>query len=81
MAMKLNAAKAANPLPSSPLPPPLLLDMDGVKHTTKLSRSLIYQLQSCGKFPAPLKIGRSARWSRQAIEKWVAELIASPPSV
>jgi prophage regulatory protein len=49
-----------------------LLDLPEVKAATKLSRSTVYLKIAEGSFPAPAKIGRSSRWSRQEIESWIA---------
>jgi prophage regulatory protein len=49
-----------------------LLDLPQVRAATKLSRSTVYQKIAAGSFPAPAKIGRSSRWSRQEIEGWIA---------
>lgn len=37
-----------------------------------LSKRQIFRLNSCGKIPAPIKIGGSVRWSAQEISAWLA---------
>ncbi len=70
--------------PSSPSPSPsgphrnvtakadgLLWSLPTLKNAIGLSRSNIYQQIQAGKFPAPLKIGRSSRWLASEIHAWV----------
>ena len=33
-----------------------------------------WRLRSAGKLPSPIRIGRSVRWDRADIERWVDEL-------
>ena len=37
-----------------------------------LSKRQIFRLNSCGKIPAPVRIGGSVRWSESTIAKWLA---------
>jgi len=37
-----------------------------------LSKRQIFRLNSCGKIPAPIRIGGSIRWAESAIAKWLA---------
>jgi prophage regulatory protein len=37
-----------------------------------LSKRQIFRLNSCGKIPAPIKIGGSVRWSAAEISAWLA---------
>jgi len=37
-----------------------------------LSKRQIFRLNSCGKIPAPIRIGGSVRWAESTIAKWVA---------
>jgi predicted DNA-binding transcriptional regulator AlpA len=37
-----------------------------------LSKRQVFRLNSCGKIPAPIRIGGSVRWSLSTIEKWLA---------
>lgn len=47
-----------------------------VRSRYNLSKSTIYDLISKGKFPAPVHIGRSARWSIAQLERHDAALLA-----
>jgi predicted DNA-binding transcriptional regulator AlpA len=42
----------------------------GVK--LNLSKRQIFRLNSCGKLPAPIRIGGSVRWAESTIAKWLA---------
>jgi len=42
-------------------------------------RSRIYQLILEGKFPSPIKVGKSSRWVRAEIDQWLAQQIAARP--
>jgi len=37
-----------------------------------LSKRQIFRLNSCGKIPAPIRIGGAVRWSGQEIADWLA---------
>jgi predicted DNA-binding transcriptional regulator AlpA len=37
-----------------------------------LSKRQIFRLNSCGKLPAPIRIGGSVRWAESTIAKWLA---------
>jgi len=37
-----------------------------------LSKRQIFRLNSCGKIPAPIRIGGSVRWAESTIAKWLA---------
>lgn len=36
-----------------------------------LSKRQIFRLNSCGKIPAPIRIGGSVRWANSTIESWI----------
>jgi len=36
-----------------------------------LSKRQIFRLNSCGKLPAPLRIGGSVRWAESTIDQWL----------
>jgi len=36
-----------------------------------LSKRQIFRLNSCGKLPAPVRIGGSVRWSNSTIQSWI----------
>ena len=37
-----------------------------------LSKRQIFRLNSCGKIPAPIRIGGAVRWDSQEISAWLA---------
>jgi len=37
-----------------------------------LSKRQIFRLNSCGKIPAPIRIGGSVRWAESTIAEWLA---------
>lgn len=49
----------------------LLIDALAAAGMCGLSRSAWYKLVSSGKAPASVKLGRSARWNREELERWV----------
>lgn len=51
----------------------LLLDTKAVSKLLKLGDRTIYRMSHSGVMPAPIKIGGAVRWSREVIEKWIAE--------
>lgn len=52
-------------------PDALLWTMPTLEKRIGLSRSNIYQQIQGGKFPEPVKIGRSSRWLAAEIQAWV----------
>ena len=49
-----------------------LLTAKAVGQMLSLSKRQIFRLNSCGKIPAPIRIGGSVRWSEQSISEWLA---------
>ena len=37
-----------------------------------LSKRQIFRLNSCGKLPAPIRIGGSVRWANSTIQSWIS---------
>ena len=37
-----------------------------------LSKRQVFRLNSCGKLPAPIRIGGSVRWAESTIAEWLA---------
>ena len=37
-----------------------------------LSKRQVFRLNSCGKIPAPIRIGGAVRWSAEEISAWLA---------
>ncbi|MBV5297293.1 MAG: AlpA family phage regulatory protein [Rhodoferax sp.] len=51
---------------------PALFTFAVLERYVSLNRTRIYDLIRQGKFPPPLKIGKSSRWQRSAIDGWIA---------
>ena len=51
-----------------------LIDIATLCQRVSLSRCTIYRQIASGNFPAPLKIGRAARWRGEAIDGWITRL-------
>ena len=52
-------------------PAPLLLSVDEVAHLLGIGTSTAWRLHSSGALPQALRVGRSRRWSRDELERWV----------
>lgn len=52
-----------------------LVDMAFITSFTGLSDKWFYKLISEGKFPKPIKMGRSSRWLHSEVHVWVQERI------
>lgn len=53
-----------------------LVDMVFITTFTGLTDKWFYKLISEGKFPKPIKMGKSSRWLQSEIEAWVKQRIA-----
>lgn len=53
-----------------------LVDMAFITEFTGHSDKWFYKMIQMGKFPKPIKLGRSSRWLESEIEAWVKERIA-----
>jgi excisionase family DNA binding protein len=49
-----------------------LLDVQAVAKMLDCSPRHVYRLSDAGRMPAPVKLGSLVRWSRRAIEEWIA---------
>ena len=49
-----------------------LYSAKGLGQKLCLSKRQIFRLNSCGKIPAPIRIGGSVRWAESTIAKWLA---------
>ena len=49
-----------------------LLTAEAVGELMSLSKRQIFRLNSCGKIPAPIRIGGSVRWVKSTISAWLA---------
>jgi prophage regulatory protein len=54
--------------------------IEQVCFSTGFKKPTIYEWMRQGKFPRPIKIGRSARWPSSDVEKWIAEKSLKPKS-
>lgn len=52
-----------------------LVDMTFITSFTGLTDKWFYKLISEGKFPKPIKLGRSSRWLHSEVHTWVLERI------
>lgn len=50
---------------------PLMLTADEFAATLRISRAHFWRLESAGKLPAPLRLGRVVRWDRRVVEAWI----------
>lgn len=57
-------------------PPSQLLTAESLAQMLALSKRQIFRLNSCGKVPAPIRIGGAVRWSAGEISDW---LVAGAP--
>ena len=48
-----------------------LLTAKAVGEMLSLSKRQIFRLNSCGKLPAPIRIGGSVRWAESIIAAWL----------
>jgi len=49
-----------------------LLNVQAVAEMLGVSTRTVYRLSDSGRMPAPLKLGALVRWSKTAIEQWIA---------
>lgn len=52
------------------------VDMAFITRLTGLSDKWFYQLISEGRFPKPIKLGRSSRWLESEVEAWLQQRIS-----
>ena len=52
--------------------PHQLLNAKTLGQMLSLSKRQIFRLNSCGKLPAPIRIGGAVRWSAEEISAWLA---------
>jgi len=48
------------------------LTAKAVGEMLSLSKRQVFRLNSCGKIPAPIRIGGSVRWAESTITAWLA---------
>lgn len=52
------------------------VDMAFITQLTGLTDKWFYKLIQDGKFPKPIKLGRSSRWLESEVEAWLKQRIA-----
>ncbi|MGG9847898.1 helix-turn-helix transcriptional regulator [Klebsiella pneumoniae] len=52
-----------------------LVDMTFITGYTNMTDKWFYRLISENTFPAPIKLGRSSRWLKSEVEKWMLDRI------
>lgn len=52
------------------------VDMEFITKLTDLTDKWFYKLIKDGKFPKPIKLGRSSRWLESEVEAWLQQRIA-----
>ncbi|WP_407910031.1 helix-turn-helix transcriptional regulator [Lysobacter claricitrinus] len=57
--------------------PVCLLTLAEVQRRAGLSKTQVWRLARRGAFPAPIHVGRSARWPSDRIDAWVGAVIAA----
>lgn len=50
-----------------------MLNVGDVAKLLRCSARTVYRLSDSGRMPRPVKLGALVRWSRAAIEPWIAE--------
>lgn len=53
--------------------PTLLLSASDLARELRCSKRHVERLMSSGALPSPVRLGRSTRWSRDLIARWIAE--------
>lgn len=51
------------------------VDMEFITELTDLTDKWFYKLIKDGKFPKPIKLGRSSRWLESEVEAWLQQRI------
>jgi predicted DNA-binding transcriptional regulator AlpA len=51
-----------------------LLSMAQLEVMLSMHRTRVFQFVREGLFPAPVKLGRTARWPRNVVEQWLEDL-------
>lgn len=83
----MNTVSAELPDPSASFainPPPALIedqfvDMAFITQYIGLTDKWFYKQIQEGKFPKPVKFGRSSRWLKSRLEAWVQDRIQASP--
>jgi len=54
------------------------VDMAFITELTKLSDKWFYKMAQQGKFPKPVKFGRSSRWIEREVKEWLEARVNEP---
>jgi len=57
----------------TPREPSAMLGVNGVAELLDCSSRHVYRLADAGRMPRPVRLGALVRWSRAAIEQWIAD--------
>lgn len=49
-----------------------LIDLEEVMRQVGMKKSKLYAEIKAGRFPAPVKLGASSRWSERKVQAWVS---------
>lgn len=49
-----------------------LIDLEEVMRQVGMKKSKLYAEIKAGRFPAPVKLGSSSRWSERKVQAWVS---------
>lgn len=71
------ASKSQVPVPAEAA----LLSMAQLEVMLSMHRTRVFQFVREGLFPAPVKLGRTARWPRNVVEQWLEDLAAGVVNV
>ena len=64
--------QVALPQPHEEVPPlTLLMSIDEVSRLLRISIRTIWRLDASGRFPQPIRLGRTIRWNREELVRWV----------
>jgi excisionase family DNA binding protein len=59
---------------------PILISAEEVAKLIHVSERTLWRLLSAGKFPQPVRIGRSTRWRSAEVREWIEKGCPSPSS-
>lgn len=54
-----------------------LIDMVYITTYTGMTDKWFYKLIQDGRFPKPIKLGRSSRWYKSEVQSWMQQIIAN----
>lgn len=52
-----------------------VMDVRAVAALLRVSARTVQRLVSSGRFAPPFRVGRSTRWTREAVETWIEEKV------